>query len=89
MEFRRGGPLATSVGNSGRTAPTPVSLAVKTTIEADAQIREIDDWWRRNRVAATDLFLDELTASFDIIGHTPQIGRFIDNPQYRGHGAYY
>jgi hypothetical protein len=22
--------------------------------EADAQIREIDDWWRRNRTAAPD-----------------------------------
>lgn len=52
-----------------------MSLPVQTTPEADAQIREIDDWWRRNRPAAPDLFLEELTASFEIIGHAPQIGR--------------
>jgi plasmid stabilization system protein ParE len=52
-----------------------VSLPVRTTPEADAQIREIDDWWRRNRPAAPDLFFDELTASFATLGHTPQIGR--------------
>jgi plasmid stabilization system protein ParE len=56
-----------------------VSLPVRTTPEADAQIREIDEWWRSNRPAAPDLFLHELTASFDIIGHTPHIGRL-----YRG-----
>jgi plasmid stabilization system protein ParE len=52
-----------------------VSLAVRTTPEADAQIREIDGWWRTNRRSSPELFLEELTASFDIIGHTPQIGR--------------
>ena len=52
-----------------------MSLPVQTTPEADAQILEIDDWWRRNRLASPDLFFDELTASFDVIRHTPQIGR--------------
>jgi plasmid stabilization system protein ParE len=52
-----------------------VSLPVRTTPESDAQIREIDAWWRNNRPAAPHLFLDELAASFDFIGHAPQIGR--------------
>ena len=52
-----------------------MSLPVRTTPEADAQIREIDGWWRSNRPAAPDLFLDELTASFDILGDAPHIGR--------------
>jgi plasmid stabilization system protein ParE len=52
-----------------------VSLQVRTTPEADAQIGAVDDWWRRNRLAAPDLFLEELAASFDVIGYTPQIGR--------------
>lgn len=52
-----------------------MNLPVQTTREADAQIREIDDWWRRNRFAAPDLFLDELTASLTILGHAPQTGR--------------
>jgi plasmid stabilization system protein ParE len=52
-----------------------VSLPVRTTPEADAQIREIDDWWRRNRLITPDLFFHDLMASFEILGHTPQIGR--------------
>jgi plasmid stabilization system protein ParE len=52
-----------------------VSLPVQTTPESDAQIREIDAWWRRNRPLAPDLFLDELSASFAVIGHAPHIGR--------------
>jgi len=50
-----------------------VSLQVRTTSEADDQIGVIDEWWRRNRPAAPDLFLDGLAASFETIGHTPQI----------------
>jgi plasmid stabilization system protein ParE len=52
-----------------------VSLRVGTTPDADSQIREIDDWWRTNRRSSPDLFLQELTASFDIIGDAPYIGR--------------
>lgn len=52
-----------------------MSLLVRTTPEADAQIRAIDDWWRANRVASPDLFADELESSFQLIGHTPSIGR--------------
>jgi plasmid stabilization system protein ParE len=52
-----------------------VNLPVRTTPEADAQIRAIDDWWRTNRPAARDLFLAELAASFDMISHAPHIGR--------------
>lgn len=52
-----------------------MSLRVRTTPEADAQIRAIDEWWRRNRSASPKLFAEELAASFDIIGHTPKIGR--------------
>jgi plasmid stabilization system protein ParE len=52
-----------------------VSLRVRTTPEADAQIRAIDEWWGQNRSASPNLFAEELTASFDIIGHAPNIGR--------------
>ena len=52
-----------------------MSLPVRTTPEADTQIREIDTWWRRNRHASPNLFADELGASFDIIGNAPGIGR--------------
>ena len=52
-----------------------MSLPVRTTPEADSQIRGIDGWWRTNRRSSPDLFLEELTASFDIISDAPQIGR--------------
>ena len=52
-----------------------MSLPVNTTPEADAQIRKIDDWWRTNRRSSPDLFLQELTAAFDLIGDAPQLGR--------------
>jgi plasmid stabilization system protein ParE len=52
-----------------------VSLSIRTTPEADAQIRAIDEWWRTNRSFAKDLFLEELAASFDVISNAPQIGR--------------
>ena len=52
-----------------------MSLPVRTTPEADAHIREIDSWWRGNRPASPELFVEELTAAFDIVGHAPHIGR--------------
>ena len=52
-----------------------MSLPVGTTPDADTQIREIDDWWRTNRRSSPDLFLEELTASFEIIADAPYIGR--------------
>jgi plasmid stabilization system protein ParE len=61
-----------------------VNLPVETTPEADAQIRTIDDWWRRNRPAAPDVFLDELATSFEILGHTPEIGRPYRRSSVRG-----
>jgi plasmid stabilization system protein ParE len=52
-----------------------VSLPVRTTPQADAQIREIDAWWRANRTSAADLFLDELNQAFEMIAAEPLIGR--------------
>jgi plasmid stabilization system protein ParE len=52
-----------------------VSLPVRTTPEVDAQILAVDDWWRRNRPASPNLFAEELAASFEVVGHTPNIGR--------------
>src|SRR5207253_7565496 len=69
-------PISTArVANSRRTASAALSLQVRTTPEADSQIREIDNWWRRNRAASPNLFVDELAAAFDILAHAPHIGR--------------
>ena len=49
---------------------------------------------RRNRLAAPDLFIDELAASFDVMGHTPRPnscrapiirGRRFPNPRFDQH----
>jgi plasmid stabilization system protein ParE len=52
-----------------------VSLQVRTTPEAEAEIAAIDEWWRQNRRAEPDLFLEELVAAFHVIAYAPQIGR--------------
>ena len=52
-----------------------MNLPVRTTPEADAQVRAIDDWWRENRPSSPDLFLEELSESFDMLGDAPRIGR--------------
>lgn len=52
-----------------------MSLPVQTTPEADLQILQIDDWWRTNRDASPNLFLQELTAAFDTVGDAPFLGR--------------
>jgi plasmid stabilization system protein ParE len=52
-----------------------VTLSVRTTPEADIQILEIDGWWRKNRDASPNLFLQELTAAFDTVSDAPYLGR--------------
>jgi len=52
-----------------------VNLPVITTPEADAQIRTIDEWWRENRPASPNLFLDELAGVFDTLARAPNLGR--------------
>jgi len=49
-------------------------VVVRTTPEANNQALVIDEWWRRNRTAAPDLFLDELETAFRLIGDAPYVG---------------
>ena len=52
-----------------------MSLPVFTTPEAEAQIRTIDAWWKTNRPAAPNLFLDELAYCLELLGKAPKIGK--------------
>ena len=52
-----------------------MSVPVRTTPEAEAQIRDVDNWWRTHRPSSPDLFLEELIAAIDIIGDAPHVGR--------------
>ncbi len=63
------------IGNCRRVTPAAVRLAVRITPEAEAQIRNIDDWWRKNRTFSPNLFVDELAAAFEIISRAPGLGR--------------
>lgn len=51
-----------------------MKLPLHITRECEAQIRDIDGWWQKNRSAAPELFLDELTETFSIIVDAPGIG---------------
>jgi plasmid stabilization system protein ParE len=55
---------------------------VRTTGRADREVARIDTWWRENRTAAPDLFLDELVETTRRLARTPHIGA-----AYRQHGA--
>jgi hypothetical protein len=57
-----------------RASAQAVSLDVRTTPEADHHVRAIDEWWRTDRTAAPDQFLDELEAALALIGSAPNVG---------------
>lgn len=54
---------------------------VFTTPIADANIRVIDAWWRENRLAAPDLFLDELALAVSLIGSFHHLGKRYQGPR--------
>ena len=51
-----------------------MNLNVRTTPEADHHVRAIDEWWRKHRRAASNLFLDELEAGLALIGSALNVG---------------
>jgi plasmid stabilization system protein ParE len=51
-----------------------VNRDVRTTPEADDQVRIIHGWWRQHRTAAPTLFLDEVEAALSLIGQAPDVG---------------
>jgi plasmid stabilization system protein ParE len=51
-----------------------MTIAVIVSPEAEAQIREIDSWWRENRKAAPDLFLQELADATTTLETMPSAG---------------
>lgn len=49
-------------------------IAVRTTPDADVQIREALAWWRANRPSAAELFVDELARAFTMLAEAPAAG---------------
>ena len=50
-------------------------LPVVVTPHAEANVREIHQWWATNRLAAPFLFLDELSLGISLIGSFPKLGK--------------
>ena len=58
-----------------------MTTSVRTTPEADLQALQAAAWWRANRPAAPDLFVQELAGAIDLLTRAPDVGR-----RYRGRG---
>jgi plasmid stabilization system protein ParE len=52
-----------------------VTLRIVLAAQAVQDVAEIDRWWRENRLAAPDLFLEELAAALQLIRSAPFVGR--------------
>jgi hypothetical protein len=49
-------------------------VKVELSAEADAQVQQIDSWWRENRQRAPDLFTDELDRALLMLEDSPTLG---------------
>lgn len=49
-------------------------MKVELSDEAKAEVARVDAWWRQNRPAAQDLFLDELAQALVALVDAPAIG---------------
>jgi plasmid stabilization system protein ParE len=59
-------------------------VKVELSDEAQAQVDEIDAWWRENRPAAPNLFAEELTVALRALAETPAMGvRYTPRPSVR------
>lgn len=66
-----------------------MSLPVIVSPEAERQIGAIDVWWRTNRPAAPQLFVEELAEAFTMIEYVPEVGQaisFVGRPSYYSRG---
>lgn len=51
---------------------------------AEKQLRVIDDWWRRNRLAAPDLFAEEFAAGVETLSTHPGVGAPVRRRRFKG-----
>jgi plasmid stabilization system protein ParE len=59
-------------------------VKVELSVEAEAQVQQIDAWWRENRQAAPDLFTNELDQALLALEGTPALGaRYEPKPRVR------
>ena len=51
---------------------------------AEQQLRIVDDWWRRNRLAATDLFAVEFASAIDMLATHPGVSAPVPRRKFKG-----
>lgn len=61
-----------------------MTAAVIVSPEAVAQIKAIDDWWRENRTAAPDLFVQEFAEAIATLEAIPGAGVRAEHPEVNG-----
>jgi len=60
--------------------PLPVRFEARASREAE----RVDRWWRKNRLAAPDLFVHELEAGLEIVSTLPTIGAKVSGTRQQG-----
>ena len=60
-----------------------MSARVTVSPEAEAQIRAIDGWWRQNRSAAPELFVQELSEALATLQAMPSAGCIAPHPELK------
>lgn len=58
-----------------------MTAAIVTPPEVEEEIRAIYTWWRENRPAAPNLFVEELAAAFELLRAAPYVGRRFPHPE--------
>ncbi len=61
-----------------------MNRAVVVAEPAERQLRIIDDWWRRNRLAAPGLFAEEFAAAIEALAAYPGIGARVRRRRVKG-----
>jgi plasmid stabilization system protein ParE len=61
-----------------------VKRAVVVAAPAEQQLRVIDEWWRRNRLAAPDLFAEEFASGVETLTTHPGVGAPARRRRFKG-----
>lgn len=61
-----------------------MTLRLRITARAAAEIERADAWWRRHRLAVPDAVRDDLKTAFDLLVLQPGIGERVDSVRLVG-----
>lgn len=61
-----------------------MTLRVRITRRAAAEIERADDWWRQNRLAVPQAIREDLRAALELLQMQPGIGQRVENTRLSG-----